>query len=205
MRIQQHPVWRHVLRRTLVVRVGRPGCHAAECGSAYDAAALRASLDKLTHVKVGTGTASQIRADLNDAEANLTALVNHARGQWQAETSALDSTLTTLKTAVSNLASNPSACTVSGVVTALGGVDTAARNLLAVVNTSRSLRFLITQHASIPPGAAFPRVLPPGEDRRRPLLRLTPPWRGDQEVLTPDLKPGQVRAMKTANPGRAAK
>ena len=101
-----------------------------------DAAALRASLDKLTQVKVGTGTASQIRADLNDVEANLTALVNHARGQWQAQTSALQSTLTTLKTAVSNLAANPSASTVPGVVAALGGVNTAARNLLAVVNTS---------------------------------------------------------------------
>ena len=101
-----------------------------------DAAALRASLDKLTHVKVGTGTASQIRADLNDVQANLTALVNHAHGQWQAQTSALQSTLTTLRTAVSNLASNPSAGTVSAVVTALGGVNTAARNLLAVGNTS---------------------------------------------------------------------
>ena len=101
-----------------------------------DAAALRASLDKLTHVKVGTGTASQIRADLNDVQANLTALVNHARGQWQAQTSTLQSTLTTLKTAVSNLASNPSPSTVSGVVTALSGVNTAAQNLLAVVNTS---------------------------------------------------------------------
>ena len=101
-----------------------------------DAAALRASLDKLTHVRVGTGTASQIRADLNDVQANLTALVNHAHGQWQAQTSALQSTLTTLKTAVSNLAANPSASTVSGVVTALGGVKIAARNLLAAVNTS---------------------------------------------------------------------
>jgi hypothetical protein len=101
-----------------------------------EAAALRASLDKLTHVKVGTGTASQIRADLNDVEANLTALVNHARGQWQAQTSALQSTLTTLKTAVGNLASNPGASTVSGVVAALAGVNTAAQNLLAAVNTS---------------------------------------------------------------------
>jgi hypothetical protein len=101
-----------------------------------DATALRASLDKLTQVKVGTGTASQIRADLNEVEANLTALVNHARGQWQAQTSALQSALTTLKTAVSSLASNPSASTVSGVATALGGVNTAARNLLAAVNTS---------------------------------------------------------------------
>ena len=101
-----------------------------------DATALRASLDKLTQVKVGTGTASQIRADLNEVQANLTALVNHARGQWQAQTSALQSTLTTLKTAVSSLASNPSASTVSGVATALGGVNTAARNLLAAVDTS---------------------------------------------------------------------
>ena len=101
-----------------------------------DAAALRASLDKLIHVKVGTGTASQIRADLNDVQANLTALVTHAHGQWQAQTSALQSTLTTLKTAVGNLAANPGRSTVSGVVTALGGVSTAAQNLLAVVNTS---------------------------------------------------------------------
>jgi hypothetical protein len=107
--------------------------NAVLCG---DAAALRASLNKLTHVQVGTGTVSQIRADLSEVQANLTALVNHAHGHWQAQTSALQSTLTTLKTAVSNLAANPGPGTVSGVVTALGGVNTAAQKLLAVVNTS---------------------------------------------------------------------
>ena len=100
-----------------------------------DAASLRASLDKLTHVKVGAGTVSEIRADLNEVEANLTAFVNHAGGQWQAQTSALQSALATLKTAVSNLAANPSSSTVSGVVTALGAVKTAGQNLLAAVNT----------------------------------------------------------------------
>ena len=100
-----------------------------------DAAALRASLDKLTHVKVGAGTVSEITADLNDVKANLTAFVNHARGQWQAQTSALKSALAALKTAVSNLAASPSTSAVSGVVTALGAVNTAAQNLLAAVNT----------------------------------------------------------------------
>jgi len=100
-----------------------------------DAAALRASLNKLTHVTVGKGTASQIKADLNEVEANLTAFVNNARGQWQAQISALKSALTNLKTAVGNLAANPGSSTVSGVVTAVGGVNTAAQNLLAVVNT----------------------------------------------------------------------
>ncbi|MGE5285649.1 MAG: hypothetical protein ACM3ML_00285 [Micromonosporaceae bacterium] len=99
-----------------------------------DAAALRASLDKLTHVNVGAGTVSEITADLNDLEANLTALVNHARGQWQAQTSALKSALATLKTAVSNLAASPSTSAVSSVVAALGDVNTAAQNLLAAVN-----------------------------------------------------------------------
>ena len=35
-----------------------------------------------------------------------------------------------------NLAAHPGASTVSGVVAALGGVTTAAQNLLAAVNTS---------------------------------------------------------------------
>ena len=100
-----------------------------------DAAALRASLGKLTHVKVGAGTVSQITADLNDVKANLTAFVNHAGGQWQAQTSALTSALATLTTAVSNLAAHPSTSAVSAVVTALGDVNTAAQNLLAAVNT----------------------------------------------------------------------
>ena len=100
-----------------------------------DAAALRASLDKLTHVKVGKGTVSEITADLNEVKANLAAFVNHAQGQWQAQTSALKSALAALSTAVGNLAASPSTSAVSGVVTALGAVSTAAQNLLAAVNT----------------------------------------------------------------------
>ncbi len=101
-----------------------------------DAAALRASLDKLRQVKVGAGTVTEITADLNDVKTALTTFTDNARGQWQAQTSSLNSALDKLKTSVSNLAAHPGVSTASGVVTALGEVNTAAQNLLAAVNTS---------------------------------------------------------------------
>ncbi len=100
-----------------------------------DAAALRASLDKLRHLNVGPGTVKEITTDLNDVQAAVMAFVNDTRGQWQAQTSSLNSALAKLKTAASNLAANPSTSTVSGAVAALGDVNTAAQNLLAAVNT----------------------------------------------------------------------
>lgn len=101
-----------------------------------DAAALRASLDKLRQVRVGAGTVNEITADLNGVKTALTTFTNNARGQWQAQTSSLDSALAKLKTSASNLAAHPGVSAVSGVVTALGEVNTAAQNLLAAVNTS---------------------------------------------------------------------
>jgi hypothetical protein len=114
-----------------------PPSSSASSSSALcaNAAALRASLDKLRHVKVQAGAVSEITADLNDVKAALTTLVTDARGQWQAQTSALSAKLDTLKTAASSLAASPGAGTVAAVVAALGQVNTAAQNLLAAINT----------------------------------------------------------------------
>jgi len=100
-----------------------------------DTTALRASLDQLRRVNVQPGAVSQITANLNDVKAALTKLVNDAHGQFQTQTSALSAALDTLKTAVSSLGASPGVSTVSGVVSALGQVNTAAQNLLAAVNT----------------------------------------------------------------------
>jgi hypothetical protein len=100
-----------------------------------DAAALRASLNKLGHVTVNKNAKSEIMADLAAVKANLTTFAADARGQWQAQTSALKAALTSLQTAVKALAANPSTSAVGAVVTALGGVTTAARQLLAAVST----------------------------------------------------------------------
>jgi hypothetical protein len=101
-----------------------------------DAAALRASLDKLRQINVGTGMVNEITADLNDVKTALTTFVTDAHGQYQAQTSSLSSALSKLKTSVSELAAHPGASTVTGVVAALGEVTTAGQNLLAAVNTS---------------------------------------------------------------------
>jgi len=109
-----------------------PPSNSALCANA---AALRASVNQLRQIKVQAGAVSQITANINDVRAALTKLVNDAHGQWQAQTSALSSALDTLKTAVSSLAASPGVSTVSGVVSTLGQVNTAAQNLLAAVNT----------------------------------------------------------------------
>jgi len=115
-----------------------PTSSGAEANSALcaDAAALRASVDKLRHVTVGAGTVSEITSDLTAVKAALTKFVQDAHGQWHAQTSALSSAIATLSTAVSSLTASPGAGTVAGVVAALGGVSTAAQNLLAAVNPS---------------------------------------------------------------------
>ena len=100
-----------------------------------DVAAVRASLDQLRRVSVQPGAVTEITSDLNNVRAALTTLVTNAHGRWQAQTSALSAALNTLGTAVSSLGASPGVSTVSGVVSALGQVNTAAQNLLAAVNT----------------------------------------------------------------------
>ena len=105
-----------------------PSPTSAVCQAAAD---LRASVDTLTHVKIGKGTADEIKSDLADVEAKLTALTAELHGEFKAQASAVKSALSTLKTAVSDLTDHPSTSTVKGVRTALGGVATAASSLLA--------------------------------------------------------------------------
>lgn len=95
------------------------------------AAGLRASVDKLTHVKIGKGTADEIQSDLADVQAKLTALTAEMHDEFTAQTSAVKSALDALRAAVSNLTGHPNASTVKDVATALGGVSTATSSLLA--------------------------------------------------------------------------
>lgn len=100
-----------------------------------DIAALRASLDQLTHVRVQSGAATEITSDIQSVKAALTKLVNDARGKWQQQTSALSAALDQLKTAAQDLTASPSGSTVSAVAAALGQVRRAAQDLLAAAGT----------------------------------------------------------------------
>lgn len=100
-----------------------------------DAAALRTSLDKLTHVQAsaGQGAVTEVKSDLADVKTAATTFANDAKGRWQSQTSALRSALTSLESAVKQLAANPSTAGASTVVTALGQVTTAAQQLFTAV------------------------------------------------------------------------
>jgi hypothetical protein len=100
-----------------------------------DVAALRASLDQLTHVTVQSGMGAEITSDIQSVKAALTKLVNDARGKWQTQTSALSAALDQLKTAAQDLAASPGGSTVSAVAAALGQVKRAAQDLLAAAGT----------------------------------------------------------------------
>jgi hypothetical protein len=109
-----------------------PGPTSAVC---QDAAALRTSIDTLTHVKVGQGMGDEIKSDLADVRAKLNTLTTQAHGQWQSQTSALSASLDKLQAAVSKLTSNPSASTVSATVSALRDVSASAGSLLSAIGT----------------------------------------------------------------------
>jgi hypothetical protein len=100
-----------------------------------DAADLRTSLRNLTHSDVSQGGVTEIKSNLAQVHTDLTALITHAKGQWQAQTSALKAALATLQTAVSDLSSSPSATTVAGVATALREVAGAGGSLLTAIST----------------------------------------------------------------------
>jgi hypothetical protein len=100
-----------------------------------DAAALRASIETLTHLNVGQGMGDEIKSDLADVKAKLDTLITQAHGQWQSQTSVLSASLDKLQTAVSNLTSNPSASTVTATVTALRDVSSSAGSLLTAIGT----------------------------------------------------------------------
>lgn len=99
-----------------------------------DAAALRASIHKLTHSSVSKGDATEIKSNLAQVQSDLTTLTTDAKGEWQTQTSNLKAALAKLRTAVSDLSASPSASTVAGVVTAVREVASAGGSLLTAIS-----------------------------------------------------------------------
>ena len=73
---------------------------------------------------------------MQKVQTNLAALSTAAGTVWSEQVGNLRSALTKLQSAVSTLATQRNAGSVSGVVTAVGGVSAAARQLLAAANPS---------------------------------------------------------------------
>ena len=103
-----------------------PSASAAVCA---DVTALRESVQELTSIRPGTGAVDQLRTAVQKVQSNLSTLSGAAGDLWSGPIQNLRSALTKLQSAVSTLASQRNASSVSGVVTAIGGVSAAARQL----------------------------------------------------------------------------
>lgn len=113
---------------TFVATPATPSASSAVCQAAAD---LRASVDTLLHIHISKGTADEIKSDLANVEAKFKALTAALHGEFKAQTDAVRSALSALKTAVSNLTAHFSASAVTGVATAASGVAAAVSSLLA--------------------------------------------------------------------------
>jgi ABC-type transporter Mla subunit MlaD len=101
-----------------------------------DVAALRGSLQELTSIRPSASTVTELRSAVQNVQTNLAALSSAAGAVWNGQVQNLRSALTKLQSAVSTLAAQRNASSVSGVVTALGGVSAAARQLLDAASPS---------------------------------------------------------------------
>jgi hypothetical protein len=100
-----------------------------------DVTALRASLDKLTTIKISASTVDELKADVQGIKGSLSDLSSSAGGAWHAQISNLQSVLATLETKVNAFAAAPSASGAADVAAAVGKVATAGRDLLAAVSS----------------------------------------------------------------------
>ena len=90
-------------------------------------------MEQLLHIKIGKGTADEIKSDLANVKEKLSALTAELHGEFQAQTNAVKSAIAKLETAVSDMTAHFSASTAAGVATAVGGVASATSSLLAAL------------------------------------------------------------------------
>jgi hypothetical protein len=95
-----------------------------------DVAALQASVRKLTSIRPRAGAAGELKAAAQDVQSNLSSLTSAAGDQWGGPIANLKTALTSLQSAVSTLATERNASSVSGVVSAIRSVSTATQQLV---------------------------------------------------------------------------
>lgn len=100
-----------------------------------DLVALRDSVAALANVTVQRGMADELKADLADVQARLSALADSIGADFQDVTGALESALGSLGTAVDALAANPNSETSSAVGSALREVKAALADFVTALST----------------------------------------------------------------------
>jgi outer membrane murein-binding lipoprotein Lpp len=92
------------------------GSKPAVCSSVGD---LKASVSKLTDVKVSAGGITTLKADLTEVKKNLQKVRNDAKSQYSTQVDRVRADLTNLRQTASAATSNPSGNSLTAVATAI--------------------------------------------------------------------------------------
>lgn len=98
-----------------------------------DADALQASVNALVNTKVIQEGTSAVQTRFATVQSDAQNLIATAKDEFAPETSALESSLTALQTAVQGLTDSPSAADAAAVAAALGPVKNSAQELVDAV------------------------------------------------------------------------
>ena len=120
--------------------VALTGCSSSSSGPpAYCSARtnLENSVKGLTSLNASSGV-SALKAQVNDVANNATKLVDEAKGDFPSQTSAITSSVNTLKSSVATLTSSPSAAQIATVTKDAGNVVSSVSSFMSASSSKCS-------------------------------------------------------------------
>ena len=122
------------LAATVLVAAGCGGSDKpAYCSNVSD---LQQSVDDLKGVKLESGALSTLQTDLKNVQSNADAVVSSAKQDFPSETSALESSVLSLSSAVDQLPAAPTAEQLAALVPMVSSAVTAAKGLESATSSA---------------------------------------------------------------------
>jgi hypothetical protein len=118
----------------VVVTAAMAGCSSSPPAYCTDRTTLENSVKGLTHPDLSNGVSS-LQAQLKKVESDATTLVNSAKSDFPSETSAITSSVDTLKSAVQQVASDHTATNIAAVATAASSVVSSVKSFTSATNS----------------------------------------------------------------------
>jgi hypothetical protein len=114
------------------------GCGSSNDKPAYcsDVSDLQSSVNDLKDVQLNSDAVSTVQTNVEKIRTNADAVVSSAKQDFPNETSALQSSVSTLSTAIKQLPSSPTAQQLAALVPDINNTVTAAKNLSSATKSA---------------------------------------------------------------------
>ena len=127
---------------TLALTLAAVSLAAAGCGSddkpeyCSNVSVLQQSVDDLEGVQLESGALSALQTDVQNVQGNVAAVVSSAKQDFSSETSALESSVSSLSTSIEQLPPNPTRQQLVALAPQIRNVGTAAQGLESATSSA---------------------------------------------------------------------